>query len=570
MNGINKVLEQFHKGNLEDAASLAENLLHKNPSNQERIGLLSILGSIHAIQKEFDKAKEKFQIILDIDDTNIDAHYNLAKVLTSMDNNDLALEYYKKILKLKNNHAPSYNNMGAIYQSLNNYEKAIEYFSKAIKLKWDYIIAINNLANVYFLQGDYLNSIKQYQKSLLMESDNPETYIKFGIVLEKSGRLDEAKRCHEQALLIDPKNIAAYNHLGLFYEKIEQYQTAIKQYKKALKLDSQNPNVYTNLGNSYRKMGDYTLAMQHDLKALAINPAHANAHGNLSVSLLKTGDIKNGWEHYEYRNGIDYKYLDSINSSIPDIIKNTPRWNGEPIKTGLLIWPEQGIGDLVMYAKLFTFLPKKKKIIVCLDDRLINLFERSFSKLTFIKQSTYQKDLDSTKSLAFDYQIPIGSLAKLYLPSYNILNNLEDFYLFSDKEKTNSIRKKLKKNNELIIGISWRTTNKESSKKRNIPLSLLAQGLNHEQIKLVNLQYGDVSSEISLLKKNDKISVTQVDSIDIYNDIDSFSSLIDACDLVVSIDNSTVHLAGSLGKKTFVLLPKVSDWRWMLKENFTP
>ena len=75
----------------------------------------------------------------------------------------------------------------------------------------------------------------------------------------------------------------------------------------------------------------------------------------------------------------------------------------------------------------------------------------------------------------------------------------------------------------------------------------MAQGLNHEQI-----------------------SVTQVDSIDIYNDIDSFSSLIDACDLVVSIDNSTVHLAGSLGKKTFVLLPKVSDWRWMLKENFTP
>ena len=475
MTNINKVLEQFHKGNLEDASVLAERLLNQHPNSHERINLLNILGSIYALQNKFDKAKERFQIILDIDDTNIDAYYNLAKVLTSMDNNDLALEYYKKILKLKNNHAPSYNNMGDIYQSLNNYEKAIEYFSKAIKLKPDYTVAIHNLAQAY-----------------------------------------------------------------------------------------------TNLGFSYQKVDDYTPAIQHYMKALDISPTHANTHNNLSLSLLKTGDIKNGWEHYEYRNGIDYKYLDSINSSIPDIIKNTPRWNGEPIKTGLLIWPEQGIGDLVMYAKLFAFLPKKKKIIVCLDDRLINLFERSFSKLTFIKQSTYQKDLDSTKSLAFDYQIPIGSLAKLYLPSYNILNNLEDFYLFSDKEKTNSIRKKLKKNNELIIGISWRTTSKESSKKRNIPLSLLAQGLNDEQIKLVNLQYGDVSSEISLLKKNDRISVTQVDSIDIYNDIDSFSSLIDACDLVVSIDNSTVHLAGSLGKKTFVLLPKVSDWRWMLKENFTP
>jgi len=288
------------------------------------------------------------------------------------------------------------------------------------------------------------------------------------------------------------------------------------------------------------------------------------------MSLLKTGDIKNGWEHYEYRNGIDYEYLDSIDSSVTDIIKNTPRWNGEPIKTGLLIWSEQGIGDIVMYAKLFAFLPKKKKIIVCLDNRLINLFKRSFPKLTFIKQSTYQKDLGSTKSLSFDYQIPIGSLAKIYLTSYNILNNLDGFYLFSDKKKTNSIRKKLKKNNELIIGISWKTTNKEYYHKRNIPLSLLAQGLNHKQTKLVNLQYGDVSSEISLLKQNNRISVVQMDDIDIYNDIDTFSSLIDACDLVVSIDNSTVHLAGSLGKKTFVLLPKISDWRWMIKENFTP
>ena len=115
MTNINKVLEQFHKGNLEDAAALAERLLNQHPNSHERINLLNILGSIYALQNEFDKAKERFQIILDMDDTNIDAHYNLAKVLTSMDNNDLALDCYEKILKLKNDHAPSYNNMGFIY-----------------------------------------------------------------------------------------------------------------------------------------------------------------------------------------------------------------------------------------------------------------------------------------------------------------------------------------------------------------------------------------------------------------------------------------------------------------------
>ncbi|MEC9206089.1 MAG: hypothetical protein VYE31_02730, partial [Pseudomonadota bacterium] len=86
MNNINKVLEQFHKGDLESAASLAENLLNENSDTQERINLLNVLGSIHAINKKFEKARENFQAALDIDDGNIDTNYNLAKVLTNMNN----------------------------------------------------------------------------------------------------------------------------------------------------------------------------------------------------------------------------------------------------------------------------------------------------------------------------------------------------------------------------------------------------------------------------------------------------------------------------------------------------
>ena len=130
MNDINRVLEQFHNGNLEEASLLAENLLRQKLSNQEHVGLLNVLGSIHAINKKFEKARENFQAALDIDDGNIDTNYNLAKVLTNMNNNSLALKYYEKILKLRNDHAPSFNNMGDIYLSLKNYEKAISEHSE--------------------------------------------------------------------------------------------------------------------------------------------------------------------------------------------------------------------------------------------------------------------------------------------------------------------------------------------------------------------------------------------------------------------------------------------------------
>ena len=45
-------------------------------------------------------------------------------------------------------------------------------------------------------------------------------------------------------------------------------------------------------------------------------------------------------------------------------------------------------------------------------------------------------------------------------------------------------------------------------------------------------------------------------------DLDGLAALIQACDVVVSIDNATVHLAGALGKDVRILLPYACDWRW--------
>jgi hypothetical protein len=81
-------------------------------------------------------------------------------------------------------------------------------------------------------------------------------------------------------------------------------------------------------------------------------------------------------------------------------------------------------------------------------------------------------------------------------------------------------------------------------------------------VKLVSLQYGDVDHEIKKLLIDFGIKVIQVPEIDNMNDIDGLAALISACDEVVSIDNVTAQLAGSLGKETKILLPFSCDWRW--------
>ena len=94
--------------------------------------------------------------------------------------------------------------------------------------------------------------------------------------------------------------------------------------------------------------------------------------------------------------------------------------------------------------------------------------------------------------------------------------------------------------------------------------------LDQDDLLFFNLQYGEVEQEISQVAKDLGVKVVNLDSVNKYDDIDSLAATIEACDLVISIDNTTAHLAGALGKETHVLLPYVSDWRWLLDREDSP
>ena len=136
--------------------------------------------------------------------------------------------------------------------------------------------------------------------------------------------------------------------------------------------------------------------------------------------------------------------------------------------------------------------------------------------------------------------------------------------MYCDVERAEELRKTISKDKaEILIGISWNSSAKQpGAHHRNITLSDLAKHLHAPGVRLVNLQYGDVTDEIIKLKDDHGIEVTQVPDVDNRNDIDGLAALIMACDEVISIDNATVHLSGALGAKTKILLPFNRNWQW--------
>ena len=99
---------------------------------------------------------------------------------------------------------------------------------------------------------------------------------------------------------------------------------------------------------------------------------------------------------------------------------------------------------------------------------------------------------------------------------------------------------------------------------KSLNLRELEPILNLRGISFVDLQYGETLEEREALKKRSGININKVDGIDNFNDIDGLTSLIDACDFIVTISNVTAHIAGALGKKVFLMVPysKGKCWYW--------
>jgi ADP-heptose:LPS heptosyltransferase len=117
-----------------------------------------------------------------------------------------------------------------------------------------------------------------------------------------------------------------------------------------------------------------------------------------------------------------------------------------------------------------------------------------------------------------------------------------------------------------MVGISWRTDSQAATNKfRNIDIVELVAPLVDTGSFLVSLQYGDVSEDLERVKAALGVDIITLDSLDTSNDIEGLAYLISLCRHVVTIDNATVHLAGSLEVPTHLLVPLFSDWRWGLR-----
>ena len=144
------------------------------------------------------------------------------------------------------------------------------------------------------------------------------------------------------------------------------------------------------------------------------------------------------------------------------------------------------------------------------------------------------------------------------------LNN-KNYYLSSDSNIKKKLEINVKPKNKFLCGVSWTSNADEIGINKSITLETLKPVLKTENVEFVDLQYTETSIERESFYNENNIKIKKIENIDNFNDLNGLISLIDVCDFVITISNTNAHIAGSLGKKTFLLLPKGKGrlWYWI-------
>ena len=452
----------------------------------------------------------------------------------------------------------TYGNLAAICGMTGRYEETIELLKKTLDINPNNPENLNNLGAVYKEQGNLTAAIASYNKVLLLKPNLPEVHNNLGIALQAQGQLDAAITSYTKALLFNSNFPEAHNNLGNALKDKDELDKAISSYNKALQLNSNFSEAHNNLGLALQAQGKLDAAIASFNKALGIKPNDPEIHHNLSLALLASGDYTQGWINYESRS------RKARNPFTPHANPKSQPWEGEKLSSGekLLLVSEQGLGDTLQFMRYAPYLKKQGvKVSICAQANL-----HSLVKASGIDESPVSAH--EANEITEGRWIPLLSLPRhLNVTPSNPL--VTEAYISTTDELKAKWKDILSHEKQPIIGLNWQGDQhreKTTSKGRSLPLESLAPLAACQNINLLSLQKGFGSEQLETCSFKDRFVRCQ-DEVSKAWDFLETAAIIANCDLIITSDTSVAHLAGGLGKTTWLLLSKVPNWRWGLEGN---
>ncbi len=460
----------------------------------------------------------------------------IADLYEKSDNLGNAVKYYEKAFCINSeNHIYCFN-LGVLYSKLNDFNSCIKFYEKATEINPDYLEAYVNIAEQY-RKIDLEKSLYYIQKAYAKNNKETNICLLYSQILKDLYLNNESIKILNDFLEQNPDNHEAIFQLAVNYMDLCQYHTAYKYYKRAYLLSSSNINYLHGLATALKYLG-HTDKSKEILENIVIrHPDEIQSAISLGMIYLKEKNFSEGMRLYSKR---------SYTTKFYNLFKDKIIEKGKNI-TGkrILLYSDCGLGDTVMFSRYIPVLKNiVSKVILQTDKDLVSLLKTSFPNIEVIPKTQIPPD--------YDFAIPIMNLPYIlncdfskipYSSGYIKTSKNSQSFLFNTEK--------------LKVGLFY-CGNKKVFKNRFLMPSDVIDLTEQNNIQIYSFQLKD-----KIL--SDKI----IDLSTLISDYSDTAALLKQLDVLVTVDSSVAHVAGAMGIKTFLLLPKIAEWRWFNDEHNT-
>jgi tetratricopeptide (TPR) repeat protein len=468
-----------------------------------------------------------------------------------------------KIKRLAPSYPEIHNLLGAIEHGAGNSTAAVACFRKVLQLKPDHNEARTNLANVHGSLGQWKEAAMHFAHLAATAPPDLALLMNLANAEAKAGEHDRAIATYRRAMTDHPEPHIVQTDVALLLVNIGRHAQAEQEFKNIL---ARKPGFFPaliNLAVLCDLQGRMDDALRFLEEAVGANPENPEPHFHYALALLARERLAEGWAHYDWRlrrpqsQGLQFA---------------CPYWAGEPIHSRrMLLWTEQGPGDELLLASMLPDLIARGAVctLIC-SQRLAPVFRRSFPEITLVLREDVLNGTAGT--VVADYQASLSQLG-LYLRPTPAAFPATGAYIKPDAALTAEFRHRYQGSTaDRLVGIAWRSANPVAEAEKSTALAAWSDILRTPGARFVSLQYGSHAKEIDAAKKATGAKIIVDSTVDALTDMDRFAAQVAAMDLVISVSNTTVHVAGSMGMPVWTLVPasKGRIWYWFLERTDSP
>ncbi len=459
---------------------------------------------------------------------------------------------YRAAIQLAPHHLSGLENLAILLFQQRRHEEARLTLLEAIRLKPDDARKHQILGVILMQQNNLDEAGRVLTRAVELNPEDPDGHTHLGALLRQQGRLEASVESYAAACRLDPGQAVRHYNLGWALHAAQRHDEAAERYRAAIARQADFADAHANLGVVLRETGDIEAALQACRTALELAPNDAEIHTNLGHWLLLTGQFDEGWKEFEWRFGTPF--------SAPARQLTQPRWEGETCRDRVvLLHAEQGFGDVIQFCRYVPLVAARTRVVLEVPPSLLRLL----SGLDGVEQIVAVGD----PLPPFDLHCPLMSLPCVFGTRHDTIPARIP-YLGAAPDRVAAWRERLADLPGRRVGLVWAgsPTANETLRTRSTTLDRFAPLGEVAGISFVSLQKGAAAAQ----SRTPPAGMVVHDWTVELTDFAETAALIEALDLVISIDTSVAHLAGALGKELWLLNRFNACWRWLLDRTDSP